>query len=107
MVRSSVILPERTVQTHLGCATYDIIMVGLMITLLFMITHAYNVNKYDNSITCWSVLETKRPRGGLNRGFRTMDHKVITYEQSRDALPYLYIKRKVGPDGVSTTPLDI
>ena len=55
----------------------------------------------------FSVLESKKPRGGLNRGFRTMDHKVITYEQSRDALPYLYIKRKVGDDGVSTTPLDI
>ena len=32
-----------------------------------------------------SVLETNKPRGGLKRGFRIMDHKVITYEQSRDA----------------------
>ena len=54
-----------------------------------------------------NVLVTKKPGGGINRGFRPINHKIMTYEQFRDALPYLYIKRKVCADGVSTTPLDI
>ena len=54
-----------------------------------------------------NVLDTKKPGGGINKGFRPINNKMLTYEQFRDALPYLYIKRKVMSDGVSTIPLDI
>ena len=53
------------------------------------------------------VLHTKRSGFGTNRGFRTDGTKVLTYEQERASLSYLYIKRKVLPDGISTEPLDI
>ena len=53
------------------------------------------------------VLKTRKAGSGINRGFRAIDNKILTYEQERAALPYLYIKRKVASDGISTSPLDI
>ena len=53
------------------------------------------------------VLRTKKPGGGINKGIKSIKHKMVSYEQYRAGLPYLYIKRKVGADGISTTPLDI
>ena len=53
------------------------------------------------------VLERKKPGSGTNRGFRAIDNRILTYEQERAALPYLYTKRKVAADGISTTPLDL
>ena len=53
------------------------------------------------------VLLSRRAGSGTNRGFRAIDNKILTYEQERAALPYLYTKRKVGADGLSTTPLDL
>ena len=53
------------------------------------------------------VLETMTCGGGINRGFKTDGKQVVTYEQRRDALPYLYIKRKVGSDGITTEPIDL
>ena len=53
------------------------------------------------------VLNSKKPGGGINKGIKVSNHKMVSYEQYRSGLPYLYIKRKVGVDGTSTTPLDI
>ncbi len=54
-----------------------------------------------------SVLKTKRSEGGVNKGFILRKNKMVTYNQRRLGLTYLYVKRKVCADGVSTLPLDI
>ena len=53
------------------------------------------------------VLRSKRCGGGVNRGFTVKKHKVFTYEQERKGLAYLYIKRKINPDRITTKPLSI
>ena len=53
------------------------------------------------------VLESKTSGSGINRGFRSDGKTVFTYEQERASLSYLYIKRKVCDDGISTEPLDL
>ena len=42
-----------------------------------------------------------------NRGFRTINHCVATYEQSKKGLSYFYPKRIVQSDGIHTAPLNI
>ena len=56
-----------------------------------------------------SVLRTKEARGGTNIGFRLGQKRdtMYTYMQKRNGFSYLYIKRKVLSDGVSTIPLNI
>ena len=54
-----------------------------------------------------NVLLTQRPSSGVNRGFRTVNNTMYTYNQVRDDFSYLYPKRKVLDDGVSTQPFDI
>ena len=44
---------------------------------------------------------------GLNRGFRSIENQVYTYQQARTGLSYFYPKRKVLFNGRSTTALDI
>ena len=53
------------------------------------------------------VLSSKTSGSGVNRGFRLLNGTMVTYSQEKNALPYLYIKRKVDEDGVSTSPLDL
>ena len=54
------------------------------------------------------VLKTQKRGTGTNRGFKTHPNgSVYTYTQMRAGLSYLYPKRKVLPDGVSTVPLDL
>ena len=53
------------------------------------------------------VLLTKMSGSGTNRGFRSVDNTVYTYLQQRAGFSYVYPKRKVLADGVSTAPLDI
>ena len=53
------------------------------------------------------VLTEKKNETGVNVGFRMKDGHMCTYRQVKDALSYLYPKRKVLEDGVSTVPLDI
>ena len=52
-----------------------------------------------------TVLESKVAGSGCNRGFRSRQNTIFTYEQTRSALSYFYCKRKVLEDGVSTVPL--
>ena len=53
------------------------------------------------------VLHAKKAGTATNLGFRPVGNQVWTYSQDRDALSYMYIKRKVCEDNVSTLPLDI
>ena len=42
-----------------------------------------------------------------NRGFRTINQCVATYEQTKKGLSYFYRKRIVQSDGIHTAPLNI
>ena len=68
------------------------------------------LSKAQNSLTVSDfsrVLETQTSSGGVNTGFRTDGTTMYTYTQQRNSLSFLYIKRKVHADGVSTSPLDV
>lgn len=68
------------------------------------------LNKNQNQLNkdhLKTVLDTKQSSGGHNTGFKTDGKSVRTYTQHRNCLSYLYIKRKVDEDGVTTSPLDI
>jgi hypothetical protein len=68
------------------------------------------LSKKTNSLTLEhyrSVLTTKNPHSGINKGFVKKNNKLYTYHQTRNALTYFYAKRKVLEDGVSTRPLDV
>ena len=41
------------------------------------------------------------------RGFRTINHMVATYEQTKKRLSYFYPKRQVQGDGIHTKPLNL
>ena len=54
------------------------------------------------------VLTTQLPRKVENAGFiRGKDGTIKTYSQTKVGMSYVYMKRKVLQDGVSTTHLDI
>ena len=53
------------------------------------------------------VLKNQAAGKGTNKGFRVLDGKIFTYEQEKFGLSYLYAKREVLSDGVSTIPLTI
>ena len=42
-----------------------------------------------------------------NRGFRTINHMVATYEQTKKGLSYFYPKRQVQDDKIHTKPLNL
>jgi len=68
------------------------------------------ISKRQNDLTkdtYLNVLKTQESGSGTNRGFRVRDNQVLTYTQTRAGLSYLYPKRKVAADGVSTSPLDL
>ena len=68
------------------------------------------LNKANNDITTeqyMEVLTSQTSGGGVNRRFRMQDGAMYTYEQIKTAFSYLYPKRKVAPDGVSTIFLDL
>ena len=51
------------------------------------------------------VLDEKVNVTSKNRGFRTNNHSVATYEQVKKGLSYFYPKRRVETDGIHTQPL--
>ena len=54
-----------------------------------------------------SVLETQKSISGVNKGIKTTKAKnLFTYNQTKTALSYLYIKRRVLQDGINTEPLN-
>nr|KAG5708770.1 hypothetical protein BaRGS_031924 [Batillaria attramentaria] len=71
-------------------------------------SRAKGLNQKLNQLTkdtYLQVLNTQTSGGGVNRGFRTDGQMMYTYTQERKSLSYLYIKRQVQADGVSTKPL--
>ena len=60
-----------------------------------------NLESYNN------VLHTGATHMVTNKGFKVVDHHMVTYTQVKKGLNYQYIKRKICSDGVSTIPLDI
>ena len=65
------------------------------------LSHAHNdfsSEDYKN------VLDHKQSGSGTNKGFRLKDGRMHTYTQNRKGLSYLYCKRPVRSDGVTTTP---
>ena len=42
-----------------------------------------------------------------NRRFKTINHAVATYEQTKKGLSYFYPKREVECDGIHTKPLNL
>ncbi|XP_038067357.1 uncharacterized protein LOC119737233 [Patiria miniata] len=68
------------------------------------------LNKANNDITkqqYMEVITSQTASGGVNRGFRMQHDGMYTYEQVKTAFSYLYPKRKVASDGVSTSYLDL
>ena len=68
------------------------------------------LSKRTNSLSLQdykSVLFSGQPKSGINTGFIRKNNRTYTYSQIRTGLTYFYSKRKVLPDGVSTTHLDI
>ena len=53
------------------------------------------------------VLEEAVNVTSTNRGFRTIQHSVATYEQTKKRLPYFYPKRIVEEDGTDRKPLHL
>ena len=51
------------------------------------------------------VLEEEVNVTSTNRAFRTIQHSVATYEQTKKGLSYFYPKRIVEEDGIHTNPL--
>ena len=54
-----------------------------------------------------SVLNSKKPVQSTNKGFVMKNRDMVTYSMIKNGLTYLYCKRKVLDDGISTTYLDI
>ena len=54
-----------------------------------------------------SVLKSRKPVRSTNKGFIMKNRDVVTYSMNKDGLSYLYCKRKILDDGISTTYLDI
>jgi hypothetical protein len=66
------------------------------------------LSRHQNKLTMeqfMSVLRNKTVVGGENREFTKRHNEILTYSQQRNGLTYLYAKRRVLEDGVSTKPL--
>ena len=53
------------------------------------------------------VLEESVNVTSTSRGFRTIQHSVATYEQTKNGLSYFYLKRIVEEDGIHTKPIHL
>ena len=68
------------------------------------------INKRTNNISkrrYLDTLQTQQAGQGVNRGFRMREDGMHTYRKVKTAFTYLYPKRKVSADGVTTTYLDL
>ena len=54
-----------------------------------------------------SVLKDQLSVEGTNRGFVLKNNTMFTYSQLRTGLTFLYAKRRVLADGVSTECIDV
>ena len=53
------------------------------------------------------VITNKSAPKHVNRGFVFKNEQMLTYSTEKSGLNYLYVKREVLEDGVSTTYLDL
>ena len=53
------------------------------------------------------VLNEQENVTSTNRGFRTKDHSIATYEQTKKGLSFFYPKKIVEQDGIHTLPLNV
>ena len=53
------------------------------------------------------VLDEAIKLTSINREFRTVNHMVATYEQTKKGLSYFHPKRQVQDDGFHTKPLNL
>ena len=67
------------------------------------ISHAFKLTKKDYL----DVLMLKLIPVQENKGFQYKNNVMLTYTMKKEGLKYLYCKRKVLSDGMSTTYLDI
>ena len=68
------------------------------------------LNKRQNRFTFDSYLNLLKKQtdgSGTNTAFRVKNNQIYTYAQTRTALSYLYVKRRVCEDGVTTVPLHL
>ena len=64
--------------------------------------------QFTNPIDLYKeVLQTGKARSGTNYGIRCHSNTMFTYKQERLGLSYIYLKRKVTDNGISTVPLDV
>jgi G:T-mismatch repair DNA endonuclease (very short patch repair protein) len=64
-------------------------------------TNAFGSGDYKH------VLDNKVRGQGRNYGFRVIGDRLMLYQQDRAGLSYLYVKRRVHDDGISTTALHL
>ena len=65
-----------------------------------------NKSAVTNAVeTFRSVIDEKKSHSIENRGIRSINQKIVTYHQQRNAFHYMYIKRTVHDDGVTTKPV--
>ena len=50
------------------------------------------------------VLDDAVKLASTNRGFRTINHQILTYEQTKKGRSFFYPKRIMDADGIHTTP---
>lgn len=68
------------------------------------------ISKRHNKLTeddYYNILANKTTATGLNKGFRLKGSDMYTYTQNRRGLSYLYTKRVVANNGVSTLPTQL
>ncbi len=53
------------------------------------------------------VIETGDAASSTNMGFRGRNNTMYTYQQQHTAFPYLYCKRVMHQDSLTTLPLDV
>ena len=57
-------------------------------------------------LNTWGLPCTPINLSSTNRGFRTINHMVATYEQTKKGLSYFYPTRQVQDDGIQAKPLN-
>jgi len=68
------------------------------------------LNKRLNRFTFDSylnVIKKQTDGSGTNTAFRVKNNQIYTYAQTRTALSYLYVKRRIYEDGVTTAALHL
>jgi len=54
-----------------------------------------------------NVLKKQTDGSGINTAFRVKNNQIYSYTQTRTALSYLYVKRRICDDDMTTAPLHL